>query len=160
MRIISRRNVLLMLAAFAFGAIAGLLYVREPMEPLTRESLDRARQHWRSAGPSAYELRYRMHGSAYEVVWHDGRVENVTVNGQTPTSGDWKAYSVEGLFSTLEQEIENAADAAGPLAGGPQSVLMRVRFNGENACVERYLRSSGGLGRGATIENVFLRRLP
>ena len=101
-----------------------------------------------------------MHGSAYAVVWRDGRVENVTVNGRTPTSGDWKAYSMEGLFTTLEEELGNAADSAGPFAGGPPSVLMRVRFNRETGCIERYLRSAGGLGRGSTIENVVLRRIP
>lgn len=160
MRIVSRGNVLLMLAAFAAGALATILYVREPTEPLTRESLDGARRRWQSAGVSSYVLRYRMHGSEYDVVCRQGRVESVTVNGQTPTSGDWKAYSVDGLFTTLEQELENASDAAGPFAEGAQPVLLRVRFNRELGYVERYLRSSGGIGRGATIDHVALRPAP
>jgi hypothetical protein len=55
--------------------------------------------------------------------------------------------------------LENSTDPAGPFAGRAETVLMRVRFNRELGYVERYLRSSGGQGRGASIEMIeFTRR--
>ena len=66
---------------------------------------------------------------------------------------------MDGLFDTLEQELDNSTDPAGPFAGRAETVLMRVRFNHALGYVERYLRSSGGQGRGASIERVeFTRR--
>ena len=157
MRVITKTSVLLMLAAFVLGITGAILWMREPMAPLTRERLAAARERWRSARVAAYEIRYAMLGSNYVVHFRDGIVSEATVNGKTPTSGDWRAYGVEGLFATLAQELENAADPAGPFAGGKQ-VIMRVRFNRELGYVERYLRSSGGHGRGALIEVIEFER--
>lgn len=159
MRILTRRNVVLMLAAFPIGILAGVWYVREPTAALTREALSQARQRWRDAGVTSYELSYDMLGSAYRIVWRKGRVEDASVNGQPPTSGDWRAYSVEGIFDTLEQELDNVADAAGAYAGRDDLVMMRVRFHPRLGYVERYLRGGGWIGRGATIESVRLRRI-
>ena len=159
MRLFTRRNVVLMLAAFPLGILAGVWYTREPTVVLTRDTLAAARSHWRAAGVASYELSYDMHGSAYRIVWRNGRVEDASVNGQPPTSGDWRAYSVEGVFDTLEQELDNVADAAGAYAGRDDVVMMRVRFHPKLGYVERYLRGGGGIGRGATIENVQLRKI-
>lgn len=159
MRLVNRRNVLLMLLALPVGTLAGVWITREPTIPLTRESLDAARRHWRESEPPSYELEYRMAGASYRVIVKSGRVDEATVNGKPPTSGDWNAYSVDGLFTTLEQELENVADATGAYADRKDTLLMRVRFNPELGYVERYLRSGGGIGRGAAIEGVKLRRL-
>jgi hypothetical protein len=159
MRIVTKNYVLLMLAAFGLGAAGALFWLREPMEPLTREALAAARQRWRSAGISDYELRYRMQASAYVVRFRNGIVHDVKVNDKVPTSGNWSAYGVEGLFEMLGQELDNAADPAGPFAGG-KAILLRVRFHPQRGYVERYLRSSGGGARGAAIDQVTLRPRP
>ncbi len=158
MRIVTRANVLLMVAAFAMAAAGAILWLREPVTPLTREGLAGARQRWRESGIASYELRYRMHGSEYAVRTKSRIVEDVAVNGQVPTSGNWSVYGVEGLFDTLAQELDNAADPAGPFAGG-KAILLRVRFHPELGYVERYLRSSGGGARGASLDQVNFRRL-
>lgn len=158
MRVINRRNVLLMVAAIPLGTLVSVWVTREPTIPLTRESLDQARRMWHQSETTSYDLAYRMAGASYRVVVKGGRVEEATVNGQLPTSGDWNAYSVDGLFATLEQELENMAEATGAFADRKDAMLMRVRFNRELGYVERYLRSGGGIGRGATIENMHLRR--
>jgi len=159
MRVLTRRNVVLTLAAFAVGITAGVWYLREPTTNLTRDNLASARKRWRDANITAYELDYQMLGSAYHVVWRNGRVEDATVNGQIPTSGDWRTYSVEGMFDILELELDNVADATGAYAGRDDLVMMRVRFNPRLGYVERYLRGGGGIGKGAAIENVRLKRI-
>ena len=159
MRRTTRTNLILMCAAFVVGAGGAVLWYREPMAPLTREVLAAARQRWRAAGVRGYTVRYRMHGSEYAIEWRDGIVEEALVDDRPPTTADLNAYSVEGLFDTLEQELDNLTDPAGPFAGRKEKVLMRVRFNPKLGYVERYLRSSGGYGRGASIEMIeFARR--
>ncbi len=151
-RITTRTNLILMCAAFLVGAGGAVLWYREPMAPLTREVLAATRQRWRAAGVRGYAVRYRMNGSDYAIDWRDGIVEQASVDGRPPTTTDPNAYSIGGLFDTLEQELENLTDPAGPFAGVAETVLMRVRFNPDLGYVERYLRSSGGHGRGASIE--------
>ena len=154
MRRVTKTNLLLMCTAFIVGAGGAFFWFREPMAPLTREVLAAARQRWRAAGVRGYAVRYRMHGSEYAIQWGDGVVEQATVDHRPPTTTDLNTYSIDGLFDTLEQELDNLADPAGPFAGHAETVLMRVRFNPSLGYVERYLRSSGGHGRGASIEMI------
>lgn len=160
MRVLSRRNLLMMVVALPVGTLLGVWFNREPTTALTREALIAARELWRRTGPDSYELDYRMAGAAYRIVVREGKVAEALVNGVPPTSGDWNLYSVEGLFTTLEQELENVADATGAFADRKDVLMLRVRFHPEFGYIERYLRSGGGIGRGATIENVRLRRIP
>ncbi len=143
-----------MAAAFIVGAGGAVFWFREPMGPLTREALATARQQWRAAGIRGYSVRYRMHGSEYSIQWRDGIVEHALVDGRPPTTTDLNAYTIDGLFDTLELELDNLEDPAGPFAGYAKTVLMRVRFNHNLGYVERYLRSSAGQGRGASIEMI------
>ncbi len=154
-----KTKYLVMAAAFIAGFTAALLWLRQPMSPLTRESLAAARQRWRDAAVPAYSARYRMHGSEYAIEWRNGIVENALVNGRPPTTTALHAYTIDGLFDTLEEELDNLTDPGGPFAGRVGAVLMRARFNDRLGYVERYLRSSGGHGRGASIEMIeFARR--
>jgi len=150
----TRTNLLLTCAAFFAGVGAAILWYREPMAPLTRELLAAARQRWRDAGVSSYAIRYRMHGSEYAIQCRNGIVEQASVDDRPPSATDLNAYSVDGLFDTLEQELDNLSDPTGPFAGHAGTVMMRVRFNPKFGYPERYLRSSGGHGRGASIEMV------
>ena len=152
MRRTTKTNLILMCAAFMLGAGVAVFWFREPMSPLTRELLATARQRWRVAGVRGYAVRYRMHGSEYAIQWRDGIVEQAMVDNCPPTTTDLNAYSIDGLFDTLELELDNLTDPTGPFAGLAGTVLMRVRFNPKFGYVERYLRSSGGHGRGASIE--------
>lgn len=124
---------------------------REPTETLTTEGLAAARQRWRAGDVTNYRIRFDMHGSVYEVEVRRGIVETATTDGNPLRSADPGAYSVDGLFETLELELENRSDPRGPFAGRAETMVMRVRFNKELGYVERYLRSSGGMGRGASI---------
>lgn len=124
---------------------------REPTEVLTTEALTAAVQRWREGDVRDYRMRFDMHGSLYKVEIRRGIVETATVDGNPLRSADPGAYSVDGLFETLELELENRSDPRGPFVGQARTMVMRVRFNKELGYVERYLRSSGGMGRGASI---------
>lgn len=137
---------------FVVGVGIALIIVRDPTEPLTRESLQAARERWSLAGIDDYRMRYRMHGSVYDVTVRDAIVTDVLVNGQTPQSADYGAYGVKGLFGILAEELENLGSEKGRLMGGGSHVVMRVRFNPKFGYIERYLRSSSAVGRGVSIE--------
>ncbi|MCH7595260.1 MAG: hypothetical protein IID35_01765 [Planctomycetes bacterium] len=145
--------------AFGAGLCATILALREPMDALTHYGLATAQKRWHNAGVRAYALRYRMHSNQYDVAWRDGVVTEVLVNDQPLERGALKTYGVDGLFDLLESELENLSDPAGPFAGRRESILARVRFNLKLGYVERYVRSSGGIGPGALVVVESFRRL-
>ena len=152
----AKRNLILAGGGFVVGITLAIWFLREPTEALTSEVLEAAKERWNATGIRDYDLRYRMHDNLYEVKARNGVVTELKVNGRAARTGDPNAYSVEGLFDTLEQELENVADPAGPLAGGRGTMPMRVRFNAERGHIERYLRGPSGGGRGVTIELIEL----
>jgi len=147
----TKLNWALFCGAFVVGLAGAVLWLREPMGPFTAESLEAARQRWRDAGIKSYRVRYRMHGSDYDVTVKDSLVADVLVDGRAPLAAELDTYSIPGLFRLLEMELENIHDPNGPFAAGNTRVLARVRFDPRLGYVERYLRS-GGPTQGATIE--------
>ena len=155
----TRFNLSLAISAFVISVVLAILLIREPMEPLSSEALQLAQQRWHDARVHHYDVRYRMHGSMYEIKVRDRIVTQAKVDGQAPRTADLKAYSMDGLFEILELELANINDPRGPFSASAQAILARVRFNDKLGYVERYLRSSGGSGRGAVIELIdFARR--
>ena len=148
----ARFNLPLMGVAFLATLAVTWFVIREPMEPLTAESLREARIRWREADIHDYEIRYDMHGSRYDVRVRDGLVVDLKVGGKQPVSADWGAYSVEGLFDVLDMEVENLTDSYGPFGSQAGSVIARVRFNQEHGHIERYLRSGGVGGLPVAIQ--------
>jgi len=161
MKLITTRYMLLMGLAFVVGLVGAVWGLREPMVPLTPEGLAAARRQWIEAGIRDYDASYRMHGNVCEVQVRDGIVTELEVDGRPSTSAEWGSYSMVGLFDLLELELENMADPHGPFVGGSQTVVARVRFNETYGYVERYLRSGGGLPKGASITMIrFERHMP
>lgn len=148
---LTRRNVVIAFGAFLLGLAAAVLYLREPTEPLTTEALARARTNWQAAQIRSYRISYNMFGSLYEVTVADGLVTELLLNGKIPAVSQPGAYSVPGLFETLEAELENIHDPSRPLGEG---VVARVRFQSELGYPLRYIRAGTGVSRGATIETV------
>lgn len=144
-------NLALALSTFIITAVVMLFIARESTEPLTTEALRSAMQRWQAGDVSDYRIRYEMHGSLYDVNVQDGIVMTATADGKPIRSAEPGAYSVDGLFQTLELELENRSDPRGAFARQATTIAMRVRFNEKLGYIERYLRSSGGMGRGASI---------
>jgi len=152
--------VLLSLVGFAAGVIAAGWFLRgDALEPLTRANLNLARERWRHAGIRDYDVHMQMNASEYAVVVRSGIVTQVRVNGLEAPSNTWRNYSVDGLFGTLEQELDNLTDPTLPFAAPTMVVLARVRFHSEWGFPQRYLRSGGPMGKTAVIEVRSFRRL-
>ncbi len=148
-----RRNLIIAPFAFLIGLVGAVVWLREPTVPLTHENLADARERWRNMGLDDYTILYRMNRDSYEIEVSERIVVDAAVNGTILRSDDVGSYSIEGMFRLLDMELENLHDPGGPFAGrGGGSILARVRYNREFGYVERYVRSSGGMGTGAEIE--------
>ncbi len=147
-----KRNLLLATVGFAGGLIGALWMMREPMEPLTEAALAAARKRWQAAGLRDYDLHYRMQGDDFDVKVRGGIVTEVLRNGRPTRTQNARLYGVDGLFDILAEDLDNLHNPSGPFARRGNVVVMRVRFHPELGYVERYLRSTGGVGRGASIE--------
>lgn len=81
-------------------------------EPVTRESLAKARQRWAQAGVKNYNLEWTTSGKTrafYRVTVRDGEVrsvEQVLPDGRVITlhPGQPKYFGVDGLFLTIAEE--------------------------------------------------------
>lgn len=145
-------NLLLLVSTFVITCVVMIFVMREPTVPMTAEVLAGAREMWRTAEIKDYDLRYTMNGNVCEVTVRGGIVTALRVNGIEGRSSQWRFFSMDGLFETLAMDLEAVTDSAGAFAGNADHILMRVRFNPVFGHVERYIRSSGGLARGAEIE--------
>lgn len=154
MKAITKINIMIALVAFPVGLITTIIVLREPMDPLKDSSFQVARQLWRFSNTRNYDMIYKMNGAEYDVKVRNGIVSRLLLNQKDVTSTDWSAYSMDGLFKILKLEIENLTDPAGPYATQKNTIIARVRYNRKNGHIERYLRSSGGYGKGATIEMI------
>ncbi len=132
------------------GLIAAALAAREPTERLTAANLAAARQRWTAAGLRDYSLDLDIGGTLYEVEVQRGAVISLRVGGHAAASHDAQSYSVDGWFSTLELDLELAADPHGPLAGGAE--LLRVRFHPQLGYPERYVRAVSSAGRTQVVQ--------
>ncbi|MFQ5462551.1 MAG: hypothetical protein ACE5E5_07985 [Phycisphaerae bacterium] len=150
--VLSQRNILWAGAAFSLGLLIAFAIMREKLEPLTTVNLSQAKARWKASGVGPYRMTYLMNGMRYEVVGDHGVVMKLTANGQPARSSEFRLYGVDGLFDILAMDLENVANPSGPFAGGGHRMFLRVRFNERYGYIEKYLRSSGGVGTGASID--------
>lgn len=150
----TKLNLLFSFVGLLGGMIGAVIYLRQPMETLTEASLAAARTRWKQANISDYDWQYKLQNDLYDVTVRDGIVTLITRDGNPTRSQDARLFSVEGLFDILSLELENLSNPAGPFAGLSGKILMRVRFHSELGYVERFLRSAGGAGKGASIQMI------
>ena len=152
----TKRNLVIVAVGFAAGLLFALFSMRESTEPLTLNALSAARARWQATGVTTYDLHYRMQDEIYHVKAENHIITSVTINGTRARTNMPRMYGIEGIFDILAMDLENMTNPAGPFAGRQNQVLMRVRFHPTLGYVERYLRSSGGVGRAASIELIAL----
>ena len=150
MRRPSARSFIIGMLAFAAGLVGTQLFFRGPMEQVTEESLERARQTWNAAQIRSYDVKYELNSDNYEVQVRDGIVIEVLANGTRPVSTNWSNYSIDGLFELLALELENLTNPHGPFGSQVNAVLAKVRFDDAFGYPAYYLRSGGG-ARQATV---------
>jgi hypothetical protein len=120
------------------------------LSELTPEALTAAQSQWKKSGPSSYRMVVetsgdRLEKSRYEVTVNAKTVVSLKRNGSPlqPEAGD-NSYTVEGLFRTLDQEID--------LKGKPQvlgappgfSSYPMASFDSTTGRLLRFQRSVGG----------------
>jgi hypothetical protein len=140
-----------MVLAFAVGVAGGVLYWREPTAPLSPANLEAARARWRREDVRDYHVLYRMHGNLYSVTVQNGQVMRVFVNERVLETASLAAYSVDGLFDLLGQELENASDSSEADGTPADRVIRRVRFDRDLGYPERYLRGGGRNSRSTSL---------
>ena len=147
-----REQPLLIGSAIALALVVGaILWLRDPLDPLTTQTLEAARGKWEQAGITDYELVFAMYDATYSVRVVGGKVAKLTRDDQPTTTQRPDAYTMDGLFDVLELELKTRDKAAEQFGVSPGSVIQRVRFNPTLGYIEKYLRAAGQ-GRNAGIE--------
>ncbi len=150
----------MVLAALALGIVTALVARRSnDLVELTESSLVQARAIWERSAPDDYDLEVevdadRLEAGRFEIEVRDGAVTRALQNG-IATAGDGAAYSVAGLFETLQRELVLSADASRGF-GAPEGyrAYLRVKFHPELGYPEVYRRAVGGASNGVEIRIV------
>lgn len=120
------------------------------LSELTPEALSAAQAQWKKSGPASYRMVVetsgdRMEKSRFEVTVNAKAVVNLERNGIAlqPEAGG-NSYTVEGLFRTLDQEIDLKGKPQ--LLGAPPgfSSYPMASFDGATGRLLRFQRSVGG----------------
>jgi hypothetical protein len=127
------------------------------LSSLTPESLQSARQRWEASGITYYRMVVesksdRLALTKYEVTVRDLEVIKFLENGQLMTAESGHAYSVEGLFHVLAQELDLAKKPE--LLGAPPgfSIYPMASFDSKTGRLLRYQRSVGGAKSSIEID--------
>ena len=141
----SRVMLLIVLGLLLAIAVGGFSLMRRgSLQSVTRESFDAARQRWRQAGLSNYNMEIKVNGrqpATYYVEVRDGETTAAHRNGQ-PLKRTPSTWTVPGMFYTLSQDVQNVEKvAAGQADESTPHLLLRAQFHSQFGYPERYLRS-------------------
>jgi len=129
-------------------AIIAYVALRKPGGPLTEQALAAAQAQWRDRGPRSYDLELEIRGGqegAHEIQVRDGRVTRMTTGGKPVAESVWAFWSVDGMFTFLAQELENAkAPLRAHGVSDPAAVTLRVQFDAELGYPRYFLRHVTG----------------
>ena len=124
--------------------LAVTLLARNRLPPLTAAELDQAERCWQTAGVENYDMDIKVSGrqpGSFHVEVRQGEPAALTRNGVAPRRGMWDVWTAPGLFDTLRQELDLAADPAGPFGSQPGSqVVQRVKFDERYGFPRKYQR--------------------
>jgi hypothetical protein len=113
---------------------------------LTAERLEAAKARWQAALIHDYDLQVEVGGRTrglYNLRVRQRRVVEATLDGhKLENAAPW---TVEGLFTILERDLENDAKPDYPRS------YTRAHFDAETGCLSSYLRSSGSQNTTLTV---------
>ena len=156
----SRRPPLPLLGLAALGGLlVALLVLRSNAAPeLQAQDLAAARARWSQHGPADYEIILQMGGALTDrrrIVVRDHQVVDMTVNDRAASESSWAFWSVDGLFTFLEEEIRNKEDPVPGLGvSDPRQIVLRARFDTELGYPIYFLRHLLGRQQGTEWEVV------
>jgi hypothetical protein len=135
-----------------------LLLACSRMSELTPDALQAAQSRWVESGPANYRMVVettsdRMEPSRYEVTVRDKRIVKLERNGSSlqPGAGD-SSYSVEGLFHTMDQEIDLATKPQRLGAPPGYASYPMARFDASTGRLLQFQRSVGGTNNSIEIK--------
>jgi hypothetical protein len=141
----------LFVAASLAMAIAGVLlalkfFVAERLPELTEAAVETAMQRWDKSGPKSYDMNLELRGARPGVVHvevRDGEITAETRDGRVPGQWTWGTWSVPGLFDTLLQDLQTAANPDPEVrAAAGSNWLMRCEFNPQFGYPQQYHRQA------------------
>ena len=143
------------LAGVVISLVALRIANHDPTPELTPKLFDAARQRWKAAGPSDYDIEVRVEGpqaATYRVEVRDGQAKAAWRNGKPLTSvrtfGTW---SVPGMFSTMSRDVETIErQAEGRADPAIPKLILRAEFDPKYSFPQRYSRIEWGSRKGST----------
>ena len=133
----------------AVAALGGVLlavdyFVAERLPTLTEDTLEAASAKWNVNGPTSYDMDIELRGARPGTVHVEVRDKEVTAetrDGRVPGKWTWDTWSVPGMFDTLSQDLQTAAnpEEAIQAAAGTQWRL-RCEFDATNGLPRKYHR--------------------
>ena len=131
------------IAAVVMAVIVAVPYLRGRTEPVTRERLAAARERWKSANITSYDLDLETTGEMtglYHLEVRARQLAKITRNGQSMNPGDRDYWTVDGWFQAIEEDLDNAEK---PKTDDPAShcdYWLRVRYHSTLGYAQRYIR--------------------
>lgn len=116
-----------------------------PLPTLTTETLSAAEARWQEAGPKSYSLNIKLGGKRpgrVTINVLDGKAAVMMRDGVSPARKEtWNAWTVEGMFDTLRQELELAEKPERGFGVADRSqVIQRCEFHRQLSYPVHYQR--------------------
>ena len=124
-------------------AICAIPYLTGRTEPMTRERLAAAQRLWRQADISNYDLDFDLTGDQtgrYHVEVRGGDVTSITWNGRPTDSHAASYYTVDGIFRTMEEDLDLVEDPTNQAFPPGSQVWLRMSSQPKLGYPIRYVR--------------------
>jgi hypothetical protein len=131
------------IAAIVMAVIVAVPYLRGRTETVTRERLAAARDRWKSAKITSYDMDLETTGAQtglYHIEVRAGQLTKFTRNGQPMNPADADYWTVEGWFQAIEDDLENAEKPMSDDAASRCEYWLRVRYHPALGYPLRYVR--------------------
>jgi hypothetical protein len=151
-RRLSPRTTLFVLGSIAF-ALASLVlalefFAIERIPLLTESELIAAKKRWQEHGPASYDMEIDLRGAQPGSVQLSVRNRVVTAetrDGRVPKEHTWETWTVPGMFSTLETDMEIAENPEQTIqAAAGTKWQLRCEFDPKLGIPRRYHRLASG----------------
>jgi hypothetical protein len=129
------------------AGVAALPWLLGRTEPVTREGLEAARRKWHQAGIASYNIEFVVSGTEsgrYYVEVREGQLTHISRNGQAASPNEPDYWTVNGLFRTIELELDHAEDPAHGAFPEGSELWLRMRCDPEFGFPVRYIRQVTG----------------
>jgi hypothetical protein len=137
------RRIAGLLGGIMIGGAVLILIFRAPGDSLSQDNLQTARIRWEKSGPKNYDMEIVVTGAqdnTHRIEVRDWKVVRMETGGvEVASKSAHAAWSVEGMFDTLQRELENIG-----AVHGAAEVVLRVVYDARLGYPRRFLRHVAG----------------